>query len=225
MLTKEQIDCLFDFCQIKGVTCYDVQVELVDHLANAIEKELAEHPDWSFQKALDVVFISFGYRNFAPLVAEKRKAAKIFCRRLWWSIFRKQLTWPGTWVGLGVFLLFYRWLVIHDKEIAFYVSPCVGLIAFFALVIGSRRLKGLKKRTGKLFLLTNITELSPMLNYGFMSIWLINSLSWKLPTRLSMLVIGTLIFAFFLMCLAYYRTVKRLEKKVEKDYPEVFTIA
>jgi hypothetical protein len=225
MLTKEQIDYLFEFCRMKGVACYDVQVELVDHLANAIEKEVAEHPDWSFQKALDVVFLSFGYRNFAPLVAEKRKAAKMFSRRLWWSIVRKQLTWPGTWVGLGVFLLFYRRLVIHDKEIAFYVSPVVGLIALFVLVTGSRRLKGLKKRTGKLFLLTNITELSPMLNYTFMSIWLINSVSWKLPSSLSILVIGTLIFAFFLMCLAYYRTVKWLEKKVEKDYPEIFTTA
>jgi len=205
MLTKEQIDYLFEFCRMKGVACYDVQVELVDHLANAIEKEVAEHPDWSF--------------------AEKRKAAKMFSRRLWWSIVRKQLTWPGTWVGLGVFLLFYRRLVIHDKEIAFYVSPVVGLIALFVLVTGSRRLKGLKKRTGKLFLLTNITELSPMLNYTFMSIWLINSVSWKLPSSLSILVIGTLIFAFFLMCLAYYRTVKWLEKKVEKDYPEIFTTA
>ena len=42
MLTKEQIDYLFDFCRVNGVKPYDVQVELVDHLANGIEKELAE---------------------------------------------------------------------------------------------------------------------------------------------------------------------------------------
>jgi hypothetical protein len=225
MLMKEQIDYLFEFCETKGVRYYDVQVELVDHMANGIEKELAEHPGFSFQKALEVVFASFGHSDFAPLVIEKRKATKIYSRRLWWSIFRQQLTWPVTWAALGVFLFIYWQLVIHDNDFVFRVSLFLGLIALFAIVIGGRRLKGLQKRTGKHFLLTNLTGLNPMLAYGNMSINYLISTRWSYPGHFSSLVYGTMLFAFFLMCLAHYRTVRRLEKQVEKDYPEIFTVA
>jgi hypothetical protein len=225
MLTKEQIDYLFEFCETKGVRYYDVQVELVDHLANGIEKELAEHPGSSSEKALDVVFASFGYRKFAPLVAEKRKAAKIYRRRLWWSIFRKQLIWPGTWVGWGIFLFIYRLLVIHDNQIVLHISLVLAMSALIVALNGGKRMEELEDRTGKFFLLTNRTELNFMIFCTYASIILFSSISQDYPGHLSFLIIGTLIFTFFLMCLANYRTLKRLEKQLEKDYPEIFTVA
>ena len=41
MLTDEQIAALFAFCEKHLVRHYDLQVELVDHLANAIETKMA----------------------------------------------------------------------------------------------------------------------------------------------------------------------------------------
>ena len=37
-LTEAQIDELFSFCKRKGVKHYDLQIELVDHLASSIEQ-------------------------------------------------------------------------------------------------------------------------------------------------------------------------------------------
>jgi hypothetical protein len=43
-LNQEQIEALFRFCEKKSVRYYDLQVELVDHLAERIEEEMkADH--------------------------------------------------------------------------------------------------------------------------------------------------------------------------------------
>jgi hypothetical protein len=49
MLSQEQLQELFSFCEKHFVQYYDVQVELVDHLANAIEAEMAANPKRSFR--------------------------------------------------------------------------------------------------------------------------------------------------------------------------------
>jgi hypothetical protein len=50
------------------VPYYDLQVELADHLANAIEEQMSSNRNLSFQKALENVHQSFGISGFAPLV-------------------------------------------------------------------------------------------------------------------------------------------------------------
>lgn len=55
MLTNEQIQSLFTFCEKHFVKYYDVQVELVDHLANAVELEMQTNPKYSFERALEKV--------------------------------------------------------------------------------------------------------------------------------------------------------------------------
>jgi len=223
MLTKEQIDYLFEFCQVQGVKYYDVQVELVDHLANGIEKELAEHPDWSFQKALDVVFASFGYVNFKPLVREKQKATQQYCRRLWWMLFREQLRWPAVWAVWGLFLFIYSMMAYHDQDLSFDICITSGLVILFVVFAGNYRLNRLEKRKGKRFLLTNMSELASLLAYYNIAFGYVSKPGHV--TGLHILEVGTLNFAYFLLCLAYYRTVKRLEKQVKRDYPEIFAVA
>ena len=44
MLNKKEIESLFTFCKKHFVYYYDVQVDLVDHLANAVEAELLVDP-------------------------------------------------------------------------------------------------------------------------------------------------------------------------------------
>ena len=43
-LTTEQIDQLYRFTRQHYVEWYDLQTELVDHLANAIEEQWQENP-------------------------------------------------------------------------------------------------------------------------------------------------------------------------------------
>ena len=72
-LSKEQIDQLFTFTRQHYVEWYDLQSELVDHLANAIETEWQENPKLSFDEVLNKEFKKFGVFGFMDVV-EKRQA-------------------------------------------------------------------------------------------------------------------------------------------------------
>src|SRR5436190_20609356 len=71
-LTSEQIDRLYQFTIQHYVEYYDLQTELVDHLANAIEQQWEENPKISFEDALQVEFKKFGIFGFTGVV-EKRQ--------------------------------------------------------------------------------------------------------------------------------------------------------
>ena len=73
-LTTEQIDRLYQFTRQHYVEWYDLQTELVDHLANSIELQWQENPKIDFEDALKIEFKKFGVFGFMDVV-EKRQAA------------------------------------------------------------------------------------------------------------------------------------------------------
>jgi len=75
-LTEEEINDLFTFCELHGVYYYDVQVELVDHLACAIEEKWEDNSFLSFKDALSSVFRGFGIYGFSKIKQVKEKELK-----------------------------------------------------------------------------------------------------------------------------------------------------
>jgi len=63
-LTEAQIESLHMFCEFHGVKYYDVQIELVDHLASAIETRWETNPEMPFEEALVEVSEQFGVDPF-----------------------------------------------------------------------------------------------------------------------------------------------------------------
>lgn len=63
-LTEEEIEHLHEFCEFHNVKYYDVQIELVDHLASAIEKRWETKPQLTFEEALVEVAEQFGVDPF-----------------------------------------------------------------------------------------------------------------------------------------------------------------
>mgnify|MGYP003147588497 CR=1 FL=1 len=72
-VNKLQIDRLYKFTSQHYVEYYDIQTELVDHLANGIEKTWEEFPEMDFEKALTIEFKRFGVFGFME-VLDKRIA-------------------------------------------------------------------------------------------------------------------------------------------------------
>lgn len=72
-LTTQQIDQLYLFTRQHYVEWYDLQSELVDHIANAIEAQWQQNPNRSFDEALQIEFKKFGVFGFMDVV-EKRQA-------------------------------------------------------------------------------------------------------------------------------------------------------
>ena len=73
-LTPEQIDRLYQFTRQHYVEWYDLQTELVDHLANAIEQQWQENPKISFEDALQLEPTKLGASGFMAVVATRQSA-------------------------------------------------------------------------------------------------------------------------------------------------------
>lgn len=114
-LTQEQIDYLFDFTYRKRVRYYDVQVEIVDHLASAIEQKWREKPDLSFEQALDQVYDSFGIFGFAKVVEARETAVQKQGVREIGRFFKSLLHPSKLWIPLGLFFGLYQ-LFLHFPE-------------------------------------------------------------------------------------------------------------
>lgn len=53
MLSKENIQSPHEWTKIQGVEYYDVQLEIVDHLATSIEAQMSKDPSQSLQAVFD----------------------------------------------------------------------------------------------------------------------------------------------------------------------------
>ena len=70
-LNKSHIQELYKFTRKHYVYHYDVQTELVDHLANDIEDLWLAQPNLSFQDARDASFKKFGVFGFMELLCDR----------------------------------------------------------------------------------------------------------------------------------------------------------
>ena len=95
-LSKEQIQQLFIFTENKFVRWYDLQVELVDHLANKIEAEMEADPTLSFERALGNVYAGFGIFGFAEIVRER----EVSLRKANNKLLLKEVTHQFNWSNL-----------------------------------------------------------------------------------------------------------------------------
>ena len=93
-LTNEQIETLFLFTQKKFVHYYDLQVELVDHLACSIEEEMEKDTTFSFEAALQKVYSRFGLFGFAHVVQQRERALEKQHRELWRKTIKGYFTLP-----------------------------------------------------------------------------------------------------------------------------------
>jgi hypothetical protein len=86
-LTQDQIQELYKFTRAHYVEHYDLQTELVDHLANGVEQQWAHYPKLSFEEAKQMEFKKFGVFGFMDVVAERQKAMGKKYRKIIWQFF------------------------------------------------------------------------------------------------------------------------------------------
>lgn len=87
-VNDQQIEELYAFTRKHFVEHYDLQTELVDHLAMAIEKQWEAQPRLSFEKALQIEFKKFGVFGFMEVVEERQKALSKKYSKLIWKHFK-----------------------------------------------------------------------------------------------------------------------------------------
>ena len=227
MLTSEQIESLFTFCRKHFVYYYDVQVELVDHLANAVEAEMKAVPEITFEKALEKVHAGFGIFGFAPLVAEKEKMAIKKERRLFWNICKEQFRWPKI---LLFFLLTILMFTLFSTDLISMKWSIITIIflAGFCNLYQTLKVSRTISKSGKKFLLSGMAQFTGL---SWMPFYLLyyprmfeKNFFINIHSPLSILFLSLCLSLLIILVIALWQTISSVRDTLYKNYPEVFSI-
>jgi hypothetical protein len=227
MLTAGQIQQLFVFCESKRVQYYDVQVELVDHLANAIETRMQENPDLSFEKALDLTYQDFGIFGFSKIVSAKEEAVMERQRHFFYTTVKAHFRWPK------LLLLLLLTLGLNSAVSLF------GLNGIYAIMIGiffcsvvvlfyvSSRLNTIRRRLNKKLVIATFMYKSGWLHFPLYiqifsnkflhdSTWIIVS-----SNEVYRLLFALFFAVYIILILAHFQTFRSVEDSVKRGFPEL----
>ena len=220
-LTKEQIQQLYKFTRQHYVEYYDVQTELVDHLANDIEQIWVEQPNFSFEQARDTSFKKFGVFGFMDVVESRQNALFKKYWKLVLGIFKNYFKVSQIISTLMIFTLIYSSFLVIPNHTWIYM-----ILGFGVLIISLLQLNRIKKRrlkeTNKKWLLEE-----SILNAG--NIGAFGYLIFQIPLRFDSQIESTpLIIAISLFFTCYIMITyiivfvipSKIEEILEKQYPE-----
>lgn len=148
-LNRLQVEELYQFTRRHYVEYYDVQTELVDHLANGIEEQWKEDPEVSFEEALQKEFKKFGVYGFSDVVEKRQRAMEKRYFRLIWKEHGVVLKRPK--VVFWLLFLFFGSKFLLNLEEGSYTVQISFLIVFclILLFIFRRSFRWKKARKGK----------------------------------------------------------------------------
>jgi len=225
-LTQPQIQQLYTFTQEHYVDWYDVQTELVDHLANGIEEHLEQNPNTTFKSALDSEFKKFGIMGFNDVIEEKTKALNKQYRVLVWKYFKNFFKLPKIILTLFLIWGYYSLLVFLENRFWLLLITCFILL-FFPLRFfykQVKRIKFLKKEAGKKWLFDSIVlqlgGLSQIFNIGIY-VSIILDLERRILSITTLIVLSSFIIVFALVLyISIFVVAPKLRKEMTKQHPE-----
>ncbi|SHI66404.1 hypothetical protein SAMN04488096_103233 [Mesonia phycicola] len=226
-LSVEQIERLYEFTRQHYVEYYDVQTELVDHLASAIEKHWQEDPDQDFETLLQKEFKKFGIFGFTDVVAEREQAMQ----KRYFQLVKKEalefLKLPK--VFIVAFLVWLFSFLLLQKEIGFVIVGSILVLeiiyVFYSLIKFHKASAHKKKeRGGKTYLLEKM-----FMNMGRgVGGFVISPWQWywvaekTLPYQYFAVVFALLItFSFILHYIVFKILPAKKEEILLKAYPEM----
>ena len=160
-LTNQEIEQLFAFTKKHLVEHYDVQVELVDHLANAIEAQWNENPNISFEDALQTEFKKFGIFGFTGLVEQKQNELQKHYNKMLWNEVLKFVSIPKviltTVLYIGIFFFLKKTGSLGET-----VLLSLLVLSFFYIAIDGFRftfkIKREQKRKKRSWLIQSVAQ-------------------------------------------------------------------
>ena len=157
-LTPEQIDRLYQFTRQHYVEWYDLQTELVDHLANSIECQWKENPKISFEDALQIEFKKFGVFGFMDVVEQRQLALNKKYNSIIWKHFKAFFTIPKIILTSGIIgLTFFLLKNLRCKaDIVLIVFGIIVISFCFSIIFFSNKNKKASKLTSKKWLFKEI---------------------------------------------------------------------
>ncbi len=152
-LTQTQIIELKNIIAEKGIGYADVQMEILDHVASAIEDRMSADQQLTFENAIVQTNASFGIFGFSALedsivLGMNRKYRKIF-----WTQF--QCFFAFKYIGLvalAAFLVYYAQVLINN-----YIAVIVCLVTTSFILLAALVFLKFKLRRYKVLLVYNVS--------------------------------------------------------------------
>ncbi|CAL2102375.1 conserved membrane protein of unknown function [Tenacibaculum sp. 190130A14a] len=224
-LTNKHIEQLYKFTRQHYVEHYDVQTELVDHLANDIEQILEEDTFLTFEQARDRSFKKFGVFGFMDVVEEKQKQMGKQYFKLILSFVKEWFQLPKLILTLGIFYMFF---LLQDFSFSYYMLTVLYLVVFaveIGIMISRKRKYNRKvKRTGRRWMFEDIIVSQGYGNIAFMSYYVLYFTSPENMGSSSLVSKILVAFAITLAIIVGYISMVMIPSKSEellaKQYPE-----
>ena len=226
-LTKLQIEQLYSFTRKHFVEWYDVQTELVDHLANDIESVWQTQTSLSFEDARDKAFKKFGVFGFMDVLERRQKAMNKRYAKILWRFFKEWFTFPKLITTQVIFLsMFFLLKMPYSKYI---ILASLLILVTYDLIKqtkAKRKHKNKEQQKEKIFLLESMIGDT---RQGFSGLAFINIFNVVNLTKIPFNTLENhwlLLISFSITCvlLLFYVTgfmmPEKAEELLEETYPE-----
>lgn len=225
-LTESQIQQLYTFTQKHYVDWYDVQTELVDHLANGIEAQWETNSNFPFEDALQLEFKKFGIFGFTDVIEEKTKVLNKRYRNIVWGYFKDFFKLPKIIMTLFLIWCYYNVLLFDEIRNFILITTIILLtiIPFRHFYLEIKYVKHLQKETSKKWLFdATLLQLGGL--SGVFNISAYGSLIYQLqdiPSKtVALVIISTIIVIFSLVLyISIYIVSPQLRKNMAKQHPD-----
>lgn len=239
-LSSEQIQQLFQFCEQQGVKYYDVQVELVDHLAENIEGKINSNSS-KFEDELDNAVAEFGGSNeFKKIEKAKEKLLRRQSSKLQWLYILQYFRWP-TILATTLVIFFFYYLAYHAPTslMSVLIRICYWSLLVYYMVLNQVDSKrAMREGFSGGYRKSNYRQIKPLLVFknslfyfhtlamGLAITGTTNTMGDKFkilyPTKIFTLLVASLVL--FVICNAYRTTRRNLIKATIKNYPAAYEL-
>ncbi|WP_424492832.1 hypothetical protein [Salinimicrobium sp. GXAS 041] len=219
-----EIDRLYQFTRQHYVEFYDLQTELVDHLANGIEQQWKENTEIPFEEALQKEFKKFGIFGFSDVVEKRQRAME----KKYWEIIWKEakvILQEPKMTFLMLFLFGFSFFLQNSETGIYFLIGLLLISSIVALVyigLESHALKKRMKKGEKIYLLeAMIFNAGGSFSLLWLPIHILSGLDFTTNIYIQSAVAFFIIIIVLTSYICFYKLPKKKDEILKKVHPEL----
>jgi len=223
-ISEEQIERLYRFTREHFVEHYDLQTELVDHLALMVEDIWQTEPELPFESALQKAFKSFGVFGFSDIVQERSSALGKRYNKIIWQEFKTFFNPPKillTAALTGFLYLALYWGLLLNKPVLMMLVLITVIVFGWTLRNISKNVKKLNASDKKLMFAEIIAQNGNSTAFSGLPLQFVIHLDLFIDTSSHLLLFG-ISFLYVAFGLITYVMVVIVPKKAQEYLKEVY---
>ncbi|WGQ10130.1 hypothetical protein QG516_00485 [Pedobacter gandavensis] len=143
-LSQQQLEEIKQFVLRKGFVYLDVQMEIIDHVASAIEERMEADSKLDFSRALQETYSNFGILGFSTIADAVTNGLNKKYNRFFWRTFRSFFSYKYAFLlVLGGLLAYQAQLLLIDNGwwlVVFTVTMLLEIVITFIRKFSSEKL-------------------------------------------------------------------------------------